>query len=62
MDTVKHSINNTDPRKPVPMTSPELEVNHRLLSCMAENSDNAKRVDMRNDIPVETAEKNKVGY
>lgn len=62
MDTVKHSINNTEPRKPVPMTSPELEVNHLLLSCMAENNDNANKVDMRNDIPVETAANKKVGH
>jgi len=54
-DTVKDSVNNTDPRKPVPMTSTELDVSHLLLSCMTENSDSANRVEIRNDTPVETA-------
>jgi len=56
-DTVRDSVNKTEPRKPVPMMSIELDVNHLLLSCMTENSDNANNVDIRNDIPVETAEK-----
>jgi len=58
-DTVKDSVNNTEPRKPVPMTNTELDVNHLLLSCMTENSDNANSVDIRNDMPVETAENKK---
>jgi len=58
-DTVKDSVNNTEPRKPVPMTKIELDVNHLLLSCMTENSDNANSVDIRNDMPVETAENKK---
>lgn len=55
-DTVKASINNIDPRKPVPMMSVELDVNHLLLICMKENNNNSNIVDIRNDIPVETAE------
>lgn len=55
-DTVKASVNNKDPRKPVPMMSVELEVNHLLFICMNENSDNSNIIDIRNDIPVETAE------
>lgn len=56
-DTVKDSVNNTEPRKPVPMTCAELDVNHLLLSCIIENNDNVNSVDIRNDIPVDTAEK-----
>lgn len=59
-DTVKHNVNNTEPRKPVPMTRAELDVNHLLFSCMTENIDNANNVDIRNDMPVETAEKTKL--
>lgn len=56
-DTVKHNVNNTEPKKPVPITRAEFDVNHLLLSCMTENNDKAKSVDIRNDMPVETAEK-----
>jgi len=43
------------------MMSAELDVSHLLLSCMTENSDNANRVEIRNDVPVETAGGEKKG-